>query len=90
LSAEGSVTKRAEGIVRFRYSYLSAEGKPKTHLARAKIQKNGSWKLTNNQVPAQLAGCGGYLNIQFTGYYPERIRGEQLAYELDAGQTRRP
>jgi hypothetical protein len=90
LNAKGSVSSRAEGIVRFRYSYLDAEGKPTTHLARAKIQADGSWKLTNNQVPAQLAECGGNLSIQFTGYYPERIRGEQLAYELDADQTRRP
>jgi hypothetical protein len=41
-------------------------------------------------VPAQLARCGGYLSIQFTGFSERRIRGEQLAYELDAGQTRRP
>jgi hypothetical protein len=41
-------------------------------------------------VPAQLARCGGYLSILFTGYFERRIRGEMLAYQLDAGQTRRP
>jgi len=43
LSAQGSVTSRAQGIVRLRYSY-----------------------------------------------FERRIRGEQLAYELNAGQTRTP
>jgi hypothetical protein len=32
----------------------------------------------------------GLLSIQFTGFFERRIRGEQLAYELNAGQTRRP
>ena len=90
LSAQGSVTDRAQGVVRFRYSYVDPDGSPQVHIARAKIQGNGDWKLNNDQVPAQLAQCGGYLSIQFTGYFPQRIRGEQLAYELNAGQTRRP
>jgi len=46
--------------------------------------------LGYDQVPAQLAQCGGSLSIQFTGYFERRIRGEQLAYELNAGQTRTP
>jgi hypothetical protein len=41
-------------------------------------------------VPPQLARCGGYLSILFTGYFERRVRGEMLAYQLDAGQTRRP
>jgi hypothetical protein len=90
LSAAGSVTDKAKGIVRLRYSYLDPDGTPNVHLARAKIQDNGDWKLEGDQVPAQLARCGGYLSIQFTGYFPRRIRGEQLAYELNTGQTRRP
>ncbi len=90
LSAEGSVTDRAEGIVRLRYSYVNPDGTPNVHEARAEIQDDGDWELQGDQVPAQLAQCGGYLSIQFTGYLPQRIRGEQLAYQLDAGQTRRP
>ncbi len=90
LSAQGSVTSRAEGVVRLRYSYVDPDGSPNVHEARAEIQDNGDWKLENDQVPAQLAQCGGYLSIQFTGYFPRLIRGEQLAYELNAGQTRRP
>jgi hypothetical protein len=90
LSAEGSVTSRAEGIVRLRYSYVDPDGSPAVHLARATIQDDGDWKLEGDQVPAQLAQCGGYLSIQFTGFFERRIRGEQLAYELNAGQTRNP
>jgi hypothetical protein len=90
LSAEGSVTSRAEGIVRLRFSYVDPDGSPAVHLARATIQDDGNWKLEGGQVPAQLARCGGYLSIQFTGFFERRIRGEQLAFELNAGQTRRP
>jgi hypothetical protein len=90
LSAAGSVTSRAEGIVRFRYSYVDPDGSQQVHEARAEIGDNGDWGLDDDQVPAQLAQCGGYLSIQFTGYFERRIRGEQLAYELNAGQTRRP
>jgi hypothetical protein len=90
LSGQGSVTGRAEGIVRLRYSYLNPDGTPNVHEARAEIQDDGDWELQGDQVPAQLAQCGGYLSIQFTGYLPQRIRGEQLAYQLNAGQTRRP
>ena len=90
LSASGSVTDHAQGVVRLRFSYVDPDGTPNVHEARAKIKNNGDWKLNKDQVPAQLARCGGYLSIQFTGYFPRRIRGEQLAYQLNAGQTRRP
>ncbi len=90
LSGQGSVTSRAEGVVRLRYSYVAPDGSPQVHLAQATIQDDGDWELDDDQVPAQLAQCGGYLSIQFTGFFERRIRGEQLAYELDAGQTRRP
>jgi hypothetical protein len=90
LSANGSVTSRAEGIVRLLYSYVDPDGSPQVHNARAKIGDDGDWELADDQVPAQLAQCGGYLSIQFTGFFERRIRGEQLAYELNAGQTRRP
>ncbi|MDQ3608315.1 MAG: hypothetical protein M3459_05370, partial [Actinomycetota bacterium] len=88
LSATGSVTDRAEGVVRLRFSYVAPDGAPEVHEARAEIQADGDWELENDQVPAQLAQCGGYLSIQFTGFFERRIRGEQLAYELNAGQTR--
>ncbi len=90
LSGQGSVTARAEGVVRLRFSYVDPDGSPNVHLAQAEIQDDGDWELEDDQVPAQLAQCGGYLSIQFTGFFERRIRGEQLAYELNAGQTRTP
>jgi hypothetical protein len=39
LSARGSVTSRARGIVRLRYSYLDAAGQPQIYPARATIQQ---------------------------------------------------
>jgi hypothetical protein len=90
LSAQGSVTSRADGVVRLRFSYVDPDGSPQVHDARAEIHDDGDWELVEGQVPAQLARCGGYLSIQFTGFFERRIRGEQLAYELNAGQTRRP
>jgi hypothetical protein len=90
LSAQGSVTSRAEGVVRLRYSYVAPDGSPKVHNAQAEIQDDGDWELDDDQVPAQLAQCGGNLSIQFTGFFERRIRGEQLAFQLNAGQTRRP
>ncbi len=90
LSARGDVTSRALGVVRLRYSYIDAAGNPQIHPARARIQDDGDWQLTNDAVPPQLAKCGGYLSILFTGYFERRIRGEMLAYQLDPGQTRRP
>jgi hypothetical protein len=90
LAARGSVTSRAEGIVRLSYSYLDGAGEPQVHLARATIDDDGDWELEGDEVPSQLAQCGGYLSIQFTGFFERRIRGEQLAYQLNAGQTRNP
>lgn len=90
LSARGGATSRAEGIVRFRFSYLDAAGNPQVHLARATIQDNGDWALTDDVVPPQLAQCGGYLSILFTGYFERRVRGEMLAYQLFPGQVRQP
>jgi hypothetical protein len=90
LAAKGSVTGRAQGVIRLLFSYVDPDGTPNVHEARARIQDNGDWELENDKVPAQLAQCGGYLSIQFTGFFERRIRGEQLAYELNAEQTRRP
>ncbi|MDQ3308359.1 MAG: hypothetical protein M3499_08405, partial [Actinomycetota bacterium] len=35
LSATGSVTDRAEGVVRLRFSYVDPDGSPNVHLAQA-------------------------------------------------------
>jgi hypothetical protein len=90
LSASGSVTPQARGVVRLHLSYLDDEGRPQEWTARARIAPDGSWALDRNRVPEAAARCGGYLSVLFTGYFEQRLRGEMLAYELLPGQTRRP
>jgi hypothetical protein len=106
LTVDGSLTSKARGVVRFRYSYLDKQGQPQVHLAKTKIKSDGTWKLVYGEentyrgpskiygadakVPDEVRECGGYLSILFTGYYEERIRGEMLAYELGPATERVP
>jgi hypothetical protein len=90
LSAAGSVTSRAEGIVRFRYSYVDPDGRSRSMKRgpRSRTTVTGSWTMI--RCPPSWRSVVATCPIQFTGYFERRIRGEQLAYELNAGQTRRP
>lgn len=106
LVVDGSLTSKARGVVRFRYSYLDKQGQPQVHLAQTKVKSDGTWKLeyreentygkpskvfgADAKLPSEAAECGGYLSILFTGYYEKGIRGEMLAYELDSYTTRYP
>jgi hypothetical protein len=55
-----------------RVRHVDPDGSPNVHLAQAEIDEDGDWELEDDQVPAQLAQCGGYLSIQFTGYFERR------------------
>jgi hypothetical protein len=63
--------------VRIRFGYTMAGGSIAVFDYSAKITR-GAWSLTAALVPA-AAKAGGQLSIQFTGYEPLGIRGEQLA-----------
>jgi hypothetical protein len=83
--ARGSVTQRAEGVVRLSLGYDRPDGSVGFHEARAEIGRDGRWALSE-PLPAD-ARAGGYLSIEFTGHYPNRIRGERIAKELLDGQA---
>lgn len=84
LTARGSVSRRADGVVRLDLSYDRPDGLVGSWNGQARIENSGDWSMSE-ELPAEARG-GGYLTIQFTGYLPERIRGEQIAKQLFAGQ----
>ncbi len=85
LLARGTITGRAEGAVRLILSYARSDGSVGEWQGRASVDRDGDWRL-EEQLPTDARG-GGHLSIQFTGYYPERIRGEQIAKEVLDGQA---
>jgi hypothetical protein len=83
--ARGSVTDRADGVVRLSLSYDRPAGSVGVHEARAKIGRDGRWALSE-PLPAD-AREGGYLSIEFTGHHSRHIRGERIAKQLLDGQA---
>ncbi|MEA2129819.1 MAG: extracellular elastinolytic metalloproteinase, partial [Solirubrobacteraceae bacterium] len=84
LRVAGTITPRARGLVRVRLGYAAAGGDSTFLDYQAKIVR-GRWSLSE-QLPAETAAAGGQLSIQFTGYEPLAIRGEQIAKEVAAGR----
>jgi hypothetical protein len=89
LSASGTITTRAAGVVRLELSYLDIQGTAQTFTTNAKID-DGEWSSHDVQVPAEIATNGAYLSALFTGYLERRIRGEMISYQIEPGGTRRP
>ena len=79
LRVDGTVTSRARGVVRIRMSHARADGSTALLDYRATI-KSGRWAL-DQLLPAEAAK-GGQLSIQFTGYEPAGLRGEQTAKQV--------
>jgi uncharacterized protein YkwD len=84
LRAQGTVSSRARGVARLTLGFQRPDGSTGTWEGKATIA-NGRWSTTET-LPAEAA-AGGYLSIQFTGYLKERMRGEQIAKQILAGQV---
>ena len=81
LSASGTISKRARGVVRLHMEFDTATG-PGEWNGHARIA-DGRWSL-RQALPAD-ARRGGFLSVQFTGYGPRGIRGEQIGKQVAAG-----
>ena len=82
LRVAGTISPRARGVVRVRLAY-AVGGVSRALDFRARIA-GGKWSL-NEPLPAAAAAAGGQLSIQFTGYEPLRIRGEQISKAVSPG-----
>ena len=88
LTAAGSVTRRANGVVRVQLEYVNrADGETVTLERSALINDRGLWSLNASLSPsirAQIAARCGTVHsyILFTGYRPRRIRGEMFSREV--------
>jgi len=84
LRAQGTVDSRARGVARLTLGFQRPDGSTGTWEGSASIA-GGRWSTTEALPAAAVAG--GYLSIQFTGYLAERMRGEQIAKQVLAGQV---
>ncbi len=84
LTVSGTVSKLARGVVRIRLDYPFSSTDGTTSLFFNPVIKNGKWSL-KRKLPADAAAVGGQLSIQFTGYYPRLMRGEQDAKQVLPG-----
>ncbi|MDQ3676526.1 MAG: galactose oxidase early set domain-containing protein, partial [Actinomycetota bacterium] len=85
MKAEGTISKRARGVVRVELEFVLA-GKTRTVRLRARIVK-GRWKLSKQLTAAvrdQIAHRTGTLHSYtlFTGYERAGIRGEMRSFEV--------
>ena len=79
LIVTGTIARTAAGVVRIRLGYDKPDGDTGFLYWRARISR-GSWKL--GQALPPRAAKGGQLSIQFTGYLPRNLRGEQTAKQV--------
>lgn len=85
LSAHGSISASASGVVRVQVQYYSG-GKTTTLQLYARIA-NGAWSLSSKLTAAEqteIAARQGTLHsyILFTGYLPRQMRGEMISYQV--------
>jgi hypothetical protein len=91
LQAGGTVAKGARGVMRFNATWDrhnndragSWSGQVDIYRDRNGVQK---WVLEPTMLPSPARGAVLYLTVQYTGYLPNRIRGEQVAKQLIPGE----
>ncbi|MBA2347993.1 MAG: hypothetical protein H0V81_06845, partial [Solirubrobacterales bacterium] len=84
LTVSGTLSSRARGVVRIRLDYPFSSTTNTTSLFYNVRIRNGKWSL-KRKLPAAAAAVGGQLSIQFTGYLPAKMRGEQDAKQVLPG-----
>jgi len=87
LRANGTVSSRARGVVRVQVQYTNRATGESFTLQRLATISNGRWNLNVELPPAVLAviaaRCGTvHSYVLFTGYMPQRIRGEMRSYQV--------
>ena len=90
LKASGTISRKARGIVRMEVQYVFL-GETKTLKLRAKIA-GGEWKLDEKLSDAVLVEMmlrtgSVHSYTLFTGYFPERMRGEMRSYQILGDRT---
>lgn len=86
LVVAGTISPRARGVVRVRLDYPRPSGEVATERYRTRIpdapaRASGRWSLTQ-KLPASAVSRGGFISVQFTGYLPRRVGGEQMTRQL--------
>src|SRR4051812_14607014 len=76
LTATGTISRRARGVVRIALRFARADGSTGIRRFNATIA-NGRWRLSRELTGP--AADGGQLSIQFTGFAPAGLRGEQTS-----------
>lgn len=86
VTAAGTISKQARGVVRVQLVYENAAGETETIELKAKIGK-GRFSLAQPLTAAQRSGIADRLGVVhsyvlFTGYAPRDMRGEMQAFEV--------
>jgi hypothetical protein len=85
LRARGTIAERARGVVRVQLDWVS-QGRRESLEVNAQVE-DGRWALSERLPDAVLRSIDQrssslHSYILFTGYLPERMRGEMRAYQV--------
>jgi hypothetical protein len=86
LRSQGTLSKRARGVVRVQLDWVDAGGDDQSYETNAKID-DGEWELSGALPATVRQSIDGRTSTVhsytlFTGYFEARIRGEMEAYQV--------